>query len=86
MPCTVGKRSSEGHNQGRALFRTAPLKCGDMRSWAEGRKEAGQVLGPQEGVAPGPVGRRGGHLLACILGMWEVPMGAGKGRSGYPQD
>lgn len=67
-PCTAGKRSSEGNKQGRPLFRTAPQKRGDMRSRPEGRKEAGQVLGPQEGVALGPAGGGGGHLLACTLG------------------
>lgn len=78
MPCAAGKRSSEGHKQGRALFRTAPQICGNI-SWPEGRKQVGQVLGPQEGAAPGPVGGRGGRLLACTLGAWEVPKGAGQG-------
>lgn len=79
MPCTAGKRSSEGHKQGRALFRTAPQKRGNMRSQPGGRKQVGQVLGPQEGAGLGPAGRGGGRPLACTLGVWEVPKGAGQG-------
>ena len=60
----------------------SPMDCSPPGScpWGSPGKNTGV------GCCPGPVGRRGGHLLACILGMWEVPMGAGKGRSGYPQD
>lgn len=39
----------------------------------------GQVLGPQEGAGLGPAGRGGGRPLACTLGVWEVPKGAGQG-------